>query len=546
MAFQHLAGRDVCGMMVKVVDSGQEFIGKVQFMDLSRRRLGLVLEMGGLQLFHERDVQKVVEIGPKPINASIIAKTASELANMSVHSNISRKSSRQGDHVDIKVDEMNRDKQVQRSGDGEGRILGEEEMKKIFKEVRPDKPELPYYMNKDPRRNEHLENLHHIDMSDLLLHKTPTYLEEVEMLVDTDSCGHEFQQLPVVTQNSKPRIDANGHELHGGWQEKRIREKLWVTPDTPPHIETPARLYVVDKIGDLFEEAVDRLRHSVVVGLSLEGEMVGREGVLCWINLCNERDVFLFDILSLSQEGFNYGLRSILQDLKVIKVVHDCRQVNDCLINQWDVKLNSVWDTMAGDMVFSTQHVYDGFIPQYARSLPHLLKDYLGIADDKIFFPRYRRTHLAHDSSVWKTRPLPKHLVLGAARNTLYLLALYKVVKGATLLPFERAVHILVNHVREKDDPDADHLAFETKQLPNRVTGVLPEWRQDKDKAEDRGLFIDTPFIHQNVGNPDPILIFSKDSMHQAMPPHRNSSFPPFRSIFEGQQPKPSPVPRLY
>ena len=318
MAFQHLAGRDICGMMVKVVDSGQEFIGKVQFMDLDRRRMGLVLEKGELQLFHERDVQKLVELGPKANNSYSIAKTSSELANMSVNSNNSHRSNRQGGKVDNTTEEVVRVKQVQRLGDGEGRILGEEEMKKIFKEVRPDKPELPYYMNKDPRRNEHLENLHHIDMSDLLLHKTPTYQEEEEMLVDTDSCGHEFLQLPVVTQSSKPRIDANGHELHGGWQEKRIREKLWVTPDTPPHIDTPARLYIVDKIGDLFEEAVDRLRHSVVVGLSLEGEMVGREGVLCWVNLCNNRDVFLFDILSLGQEGFNSGnmiFRSELNDI---------------------------------------------------------------------------------------------------------------------------------------------------------------------------------------------------------------------------------------
>ena len=67
------------------------------------------------------------------------------------------------------------------------------------------------------------------------------------------------------------------------------------------------------------------------------------------------------------------------------------------------------------------------------------------------------------------------------------LLALHKVVKGATLLLFERAVHILVNRVREKDDPGADHHAVETEQLPNRVTGVLPEWRQDEDKAEPRG-----------------------------------------------------------
>ena len=139
--------------------------------------------------------------------------------------------------------------------------------------------------------------------------------------------------------------------------------------------------------------------------------------------------------------------------------------------------------------------------------------------------------------------------MLGAA-SILYLLALYKVVRAATLLPFERAVHILNSHVKEKDDPDADHMAFESRLLPSRVRGVLPEWRQDKEKLEDRGLFIDDNFIHQNVGNPDPVLIFSKDSMHQATP-HREH-FSPFRSIFEGQEtgrerePKPSPVPRLY
>ena len=36
--------------------------------------------------------------------------------------------------------------------EGEGRVMGEEELKKIFNEVRPDNPEVPYYMNKDPCR----------------------------------------------------------------------------------------------------------------------------------------------------------------------------------------------------------------------------------------------------------------------------------------------------------------------------------------------------------------------------------------------------------
>ena len=32
----------------------------------------------------------------------------------------------------------------------------------------------------------------------------------------------------------------------------------------------------------------------------------------------------------------------------------------------------------------------------------------------------------------------------------------------------------LATHVKEKDDPDADHMAFESRLLPSRVRVVLP------------------------------------------------------------------------
>merc|ERR1719357_174997 len=40
------------------------------------------------------------------------------------------------------------------------------------------------------------------------------------MIDGKDSCGFLYKQLPTVVQSSKPRIDANGHELHGGRTEK--------------------------------------------------------------------------------------------------------------------------------------------------------------------------------------------------------------------------------------------------------------------------------------------------------------------------------------
>ena len=89
----------------------------------------------------------------------------------------------------------------------------------------------------------------------------------------------------------------------------------------------------------------------------------------------------------------------------------------------------SVIDTMAADLVFCKSHVWSGYVPKYFRSLPRLLIDYLGIDSSDIFYPRYRMTHLAEDSEVWLTRPAPEHLVLGAARNCLYLLPLHRQIR---------------------------------------------------------------------------------------------------------------------
>ena len=48
---------------------------------------------------------------------------------------------------------------------------------------------------------------------------------------------------------------------------------------------------------------------------------------------------------------------------------------------QFDIKLNNVFDTMIGDVVFLTQYAFGGFLPAFNRSLSTVLRDYLGIED---------------------------------------------------------------------------------------------------------------------------------------------------------------------
>ena len=81
------------------------------------------------------------------------------------------------------------------------------------------------------------------------------------------------------------------------------------------------------------------------IGLSMEGVRISRSGVVCWLSLATKEFAYLFDICSLGPPGFKHGLAEILENPKIMKVVHDCRFVTDTLRHQFQVKLVYVFDT---------------------------------------------------------------------------------------------------------------------------------------------------------------------------------------------------------
>jgi len=94
-------------------------------------------------------------------------------------------------------------------------------------------------------------------------------------------------------------------------------------------------------------------------------------------------------------------------------------------------------------------------------------------------------------------------------------------------------VALLNSQVRDADDPDAARLSLESHQVPRAVSSVLPDWDQEMGRRKLGQYFlVEGNFVHYNVGNPDPVLIYSKDSMHQvnAGP---DTDLPPFKSILD-------------
>ena len=59
-----------------------------------------------------------------------------------------------------------------------------------------------------------------------------------------------------------------------------------------------------------------------VVGISAEGDKIGRSGKLCLLVVGCRRVTYVFDVFKLGDECFSKGLRTLLEDCYILKVTH--------------------------------------------------------------------------------------------------------------------------------------------------------------------------------------------------------------------------------
>lgn len=85
---------------------------------------------------------------------------------------------------------------------------------------------------------------------------------------------------------------------------------------------------------------------EMVISLGMAGLQLGRSGTLVWLSIATSSVIFHFDVAKIgSSEMMKGGLRTVLQDSKVVKVVHDCRPMEDLLHHQLNLNLSNVFDT---------------------------------------------------------------------------------------------------------------------------------------------------------------------------------------------------------
>lgn len=159
---------------------------------------------------------------------------------------------------------------------------------------------------------------------------------------------------------------------------------------------------------------------QVVISMDCEGINLGVRGLITLLELGTTRgEAFIFDLHACPQMMIDGGLKSLLENEIVIKVIHDCRNDSVNLYNQFGVKLRNVFDTQSAHAVLQYQ---DGGKPVYKVknvSLNNLCEIYnapINPMKDQLK-NIYRR-----DQKYWARRPIVNEMKLYAAGDVLVLI----------------------------------------------------------------------------------------------------------------------------
>ncbi|XP_010071849.1 PREDICTED: exonuclease 3'-5' domain-containing protein 1, partial [Pterocles gutturalis] len=211
---------------------------------------------------------------------------------------------------------------------------------------------------------------------------------------------------------------------------------------------------VVDCFQQKFGPAVLHLRQQCVVSVAGQGVDLCRHGKLSWLAIVTRRHIFLFDIFLLGPQAFKNGLQMVLEDKNILKVMHDCRGISDCLFHQYGVILFNVFDTQVADALQFSMAT-GGFLPHRVCTLEECLMQHLKIPSKWDGIMKCREQMVSENLDIWFLRPFPASLLKALALKAKYLLLLHSSLMDNLMSDLTAVVQDYLNAYRAGS---GDHL----------------------------------------------------------------------------------------
>ncbi|KAI5278684.1 Pirna Biogenesis Protein Exd1 [Manis pentadactyla] len=249
-----------------------------------------------------------------------------------------------------------------------------------------------------------------------------------------------------------------------------------------PSEEEEVTYIVIDQFQQKFGAAMLHIKKQSVLSVAAEGANVCRHGKLCWLQVATNSRVYLFDIFLLGSRAFNNGLQMILEDKRILKVIHDCRWLSDCLSHQYGIFLNNVFDTQVADVLqFSIET--GGFLPNCISTLQENLIRHLKVAPKYLFFLEERQKLIQENPEVWFTRPLSPSLLKILALEATYLLPLRLVLLDEMMSDLTTLVDGYLNTYREGSADRLGGVEPTCMELPEELLQLKDFQKQRRERA---------------------------------------------------------------
>lgn len=101
----------------------------------------------------------------------------------------------------------------------------------------------------------------------------------------------------------------------------------------------------INQVDKIFHDAMADLKDQCYVALSTDGSSMGRKCKMPFLVMSTPRQIFIFDTQAMQYHAFDAGLKELLESEFPKKIVHDSRNLSDCLKHKHNVNLKSVFDT---------------------------------------------------------------------------------------------------------------------------------------------------------------------------------------------------------
>lgn len=225
--------------------------------------------------------------------------------------------------------------------------------------------------------------------------------------------------------------------------------------------------------------AVERLSKYNRLAVDCEGVQLSRRGRLCLVQIASPESVYFFDITGAHPADPNAGkdlfekggLRSLLENNTIWKIMHDCRHDSDALFHQFNVKLGPVIDTQ---VVFSVLRKARGMPEGLPVSMRTLLKKFAGATEEELVMKNAVKGSMKGDDDFWMKRPLSDQAMQYARLDVEHLLhvseLLGKYIRSADKGGWDRVVSGSRNYVSVfRDNEDGPRKAQEQYEQLARV-----------------------------------------------------------------------------